>query len=231
MKTAGIIGGIGPESTIEYYRFIIEAYRERRGDGHAPGIIINSIDNKRMLDLIGGDRLSDVTEFLIEEVGKLGRAGADFAVLAANTPHIVFEQVCRRSSIPLFSIVEVTARAAEALGLRRLGLFGTRYTMRGRFYQDVFDRAGIRLITPTDEEQGYIHEKYMTELLRNVLLPETRTGLLSIVERMKEEEAIDGLILGGTELPLILRDANEMGIPFLDTTKLHVERIVGELLS
>jgi aspartate racemase len=103
--------------------------------------------------------------------------------------------------------------------------------MQARFYFDVFAKAGITIAVPQEDEQAYIHEKYMQELLNNLFLPETRQRLLAIVERMKAEDNIGALILGGTELPLILRDTEDQGIPFLDTTKIHVERIVAELVS
>jgi aspartate racemase len=127
--------------------------------------------------------------------------------------------------------VEVTCQAAKAQGLKRVGLFGTRFTMQGRFYRDVFAQAGIAMVVPAPEEQAYIHDKYMSELLNGVVLSETREGLLAIVERLKAQEAIEGLILGGTELPLILREVKDQGIPFLDTTNLHAEEVVTQLLS
>lgn len=231
MKTAGIIGGIGPESTIEYYRSIVASYREQRADGSYPSIIINSIDLKKMLDLIGADRLPEVTAYLAAEIQKLAQAGADFVALAANTPHAVFDDLRRQSSIPLISIVEVTCQAARSLGLQRVGIFGTRFTMQGRFYTDVFTQAGITLIAPTPAEQTYIHEKYLGELVNGIFLPETRAGLLAIAKRLEAQEGIESLILGGTELPLILQEGEGNGLPFLDTTKLHVAAIVSHLLS
>jgi aspartate racemase len=230
MKTVGIVGGIGPESTIDYYRSIIASYRSRNPEGGYPSIIVNSINMKKMLDLIAASNLPELIEYLSGEVGKLARAGADFAALASNTPHIVFDELQRRSTLPLISIVEAACQAAKDLGLKRVGLFGTRFTMQDRFYPDVFDRAAIDLITPTAQEQNYIHEKYMGELANGILLQETRADLLAIIDRMKREEAIEGVILGGTELPLILRNVNET-LPFLDTTRLHVEQIVAQLLT
>jgi aspartate racemase len=231
MKTVGIIGGIGPESTIEYYRLLIAAYREQRADGSYPLIIINSIDLSRMLSLIEADKWAEVTSRLVDEIQKLARAGADFGLLSANTPHIVFDDVSRLSPIPLISIVEATCDAAKALGLKRLGLFGTRFTMQARFYQDAFSRAGMTLVVPDEEEQAYIHEKYFSELVKGIFLPETRERLLAIVDSLKERERIEGLILGGTELPLILRDNAGRGLPFLDTTDIHVKAAVARLLS
>jgi aspartate racemase len=231
MKTVGIIGGIGPESTIEYYRLIIDSYREHKQDSDYPHIIINSIDLKRMIELIEANDLARLTERLVDEIRKLARAGADFGLLAANTPHIVFDEIRRQSPIPLLSIVEATREAAKTLGLKKVGLFGTRFTMQARFYPEVFSRDGMTIVLPDAGEQEYIHEKYMGELLKNIFLPETRERLLTIVDRMRERDGIEGLILGGTELPLILREVKDRGIPFLDTTRIHVGSIVAHLLA
>ncbi len=231
MKTIGIIGGIGPESTIEYYRSIMTSYRKEKPDGTYPPILINSIDLKKMLDLIEGNELAEVTEYLLGEINKLAQAGADFGLLAANTPHIVFDDLQQQSPVPLISIVEAACDATQALGLKKVGLFGTRITMQGRFYPDVFSRQGIDLVVPALNEQDYIHEKYMGELVKGVFLPETKEQLLTIIFRLEKNDGIQGLILGGTELPLILRDVKDRGIPFLDTTRIHAERAVAEMLK
>ena len=231
MKRAGIVGGIGPESTVEYYRQVVALCRQRAGDGSYPSMLINSIDLKRMLDLVAEGRLSELTGFLLEEVDRLRRAGADFGALASNTPHIVFDPLQESSPLPLVSIVDVTARAARARGLHRVGLFGTRFTMQARFYPDALARVGIALALPSPAEQAYIHDKYMAELVKGVLLPETRAGLVAVVDALRAREGIDGVILGGTELPSILRDGVDAEIPLLDTTRLHVEEIVSRIFS
>lgn len=231
MRTVGIIGGIGPESTMEYYRLIIARYRERNPDGNAPAMLIDSVNMKAMLDLLYAGELVRLEEFLLGEMQRLARAGADFALMASNTPHIVFDGLRRRSPLPLISIVETTCDAARALRLSRVGLFGSRFTMQGSFYPKVFSREGIALVVPSPDDQNYIHEKYMGELINGVIRPETRQGLLDITEKMKVQDGIQGLILGGTELPLILREKEAFGIPFLDTTQIHVEAIVTELLA
>lgn len=233
MKTVGIIGGLGPESTLEYYRLLIESYRERALDDSYPSIIINSINLTEAIRLVTANELEALASYLAEEVGRLARAGADFAALSANTPHIVFNEVSRRSYIPLISIVEAACEAAGRLGLERVGLFGTRFTMNAGFYQEVFDKEAITLVIPRKEEQDFIHERYMNELVRGIFLTETRAQLLSIIRRLKDEEGIQALVLGGTELPLILRaeDAEDAGIPFLDTTRIHVAAIIDRLLQ
>ena len=231
MKTVGIVGGIAPESTIEYYRQIIDAYRQQSSAGNYPSILINSINLTKMIELITGNELAAVTEYLLAALDKLARAGADFAVLASNTPHIVFDEVRARVALPLISIVEAACAEAETLGLKRIGLFGTRFTMQATFYRDVFSRARIQIVLPNEAEQDYIHSHYMDELINGIFLPETKMRLLQIVDQLKERSQVEGIILGGTELPLILREDEHNGVPFLDTTKIHVKQIVTELVA
>ena len=231
MKTVGIVGGIGPESTIEYYRFLIAGYRARTGDLHYPRILIDSIDLTKMLGLVAAQEIEALVDDLAGEVRRLVRAGADFVVLASNTPHLVFDELRDRSPVPMISIVEAAAEAAQARGLTKVGLLGTRSTMQGRFYPEVFAKRGLVVVAPREADQAYVHEKYMGELVPGVLLPETRDGLLAVVRRLRERDAVEGVVLGGTELPLILRDAPDPGVPFLDTTRIHVERILDEMLA
>ncbi len=231
MKTLGIVGGLGPESTIEYYRTIIALYRERQRDGSYPEFIINSVDLKKGLDLMAANKFTSMADYLLEEIGKLARAGADFGLISANTPHIVFDELASKAPIPLLSIIEATCAAAKARKLKRLALLGTRFTMQGTFYSKVFTREGIELVVPDAKDQEYIHDKYLNELVPGRFLPETRAGLLAIVDCMKAKSDIDGVILAGTELPLILRDADHKGIPLLDTTKIHCQAAVAEMLS
>jgi aspartate racemase len=231
MKTVGILGGIGPESTIDYYRLIIAGYRAQKPDGSSPSILINSLDVKKLLDWMGADQLGQLTDYLVDGLEKLAGAGADFVIIAANTPHIVFGDLQQRSPIPLISIVEATCAETKKRGIRIIGLLGTRFTMQATFYPGVFSREAIRVVVPGEDEQGYLHEKYVGELLQNVFLPETREEILQIIRRLKEQEHIEGIILGGTELPLLLRDETACGIPLLDTTKMHAQAVVAELLS
>jgi aspartate racemase len=231
MKTLGIIGGIAPASTIEYYRMLFATYQARRPDGSAPPVIINSIDLQTMIRLIAADALDEVTAYLSAEVEKLARAGAEIGLFASNTPHIVFDGLQRQSRIPLISIIDTAYSAARALGLTRVGLLGTRFTMEGTAYPSVFTPRGIAVVTPDPADLEYVHAKYMGELVPGVFLPETRAGLLAVVDRMRERHGIDGVILGGTELPLILRDAADVGIPFLDTGRIHVEAAVERMVA
>ena len=193
MKTLGMIGGVGPESTIDYYKNIIALYRERKPDGHYPQFVINSIDLQKGIDFLEAGDLAGMADFLLSEIEKLPRAGAEFGIIAANTPHIVFDEVKARSPIPFISIVEASCDCAKSRNFKRLALFGTRYTMRADFYQKVFAREGIELVMPEPKDQDYIHEKYFAELVPGIFLPETRENLLAIVDRMKDKIDIEGL--------------------------------------
>jgi len=158
MKRLGIIGGIEPESTIVYYRAIVAAGRERLGGG-APPILLNSIDVQKVLRLAEDDPVPGLRDCLVSEITVLARAGVSVGLMAANTPHIVFDEVRQQSPIALVSIVEAARDAARERGLTRLAVLGTKFTMQGRFYQDVFLPSEVLLVRPTADEQAFIHDK------------------------------------------------------------------------
>ena len=230
MKTLGIVGGIGPESTIEYYRFILEGCRTR-GAADVPHILIDSIDVNRAIAMLDANDLAGLANYISESVERLARAGAEIGLMAANTPHIVFDEVQKRARFPLISLVEATRDHALELGMKRLGLLGTGFTMRGRFYPDVFSRAGLELVVPHDAEKEIIHRAYIEELLKNQFRPETREAILGVIGRMRKEDGIEAVILAGTELPLLLRGAEPEGIAFLDTTLIHVRAAVEAIMA
>ena len=231
MALFGLLGGIAPESTIDYYRQIIALFRERDAEGRHPTLLIDSLDLQQTLTLLGQRRYDELADVLTREVARMERAGAAFAAIASNTVHVVFDEVVRRSTLPLLGIVEVAAAAASRAGLRRLALFGTRFLMADPLYPRVFGGAGLEILLPSPEDQETIHARYMDELVKGVFRPETRDALAAIAERMRDRDGADGLVLGGTELPLVLRGVAIEGLPFLDTTSLHVEAIVERLRS
>jgi len=230
MKILGMIGGTGPESTVEYYRRLIAAYHARVSESGAPPVIINSVDNKDLVKWFTAHDLAPVINFLAAEIERLARAGVDFALIAAVTPHLVFDELQQGARIPLLSIVEATADAATKSRLRRLALFGTRFTMQATLFPEAFERRGMTIVVPNEKEQEFLHEKYMGELFVGTILDETRAALVDIVETMKQRDNVDGLILGGTELSLILREPTAAGLPVLDTTQIHVETALEWML-
>ena len=230
MKMLGIVGGIAPGSTVDYYQQLIASYRAEKGDNSYPSILINSIDVTRMLGLVADGRRDELIAYLGDAIARLGRGGADFALLASNTPHVVFDDLRRRSPIPLLSIVEAACEEAAARGFRSVGLLGTRFTMVGRFYPEVFAARGIAVQPPDPGDLEYVHAKYVGELVNNEFRADTRERVLQVIGRLAAA-GVDGVLLAGTELPLLLRDGQDPGVPLLDTTRIHVRRAVRELLS
>jgi aspartate racemase len=228
-RTVGLVGGLGPESTIDYYRRILDAW-SRHDPATAPSLVIDSLDVRRALRLVDTDRPALVA-YLLASLRRLAAAGVDFAALTANTPHLVFDELSSQSPVPLLSIVEVCAEAARTRGLRRLALLGTRFTMEAPFYPTVFARHGATVVAPDASDRTWVHACYMDELLRGDFRDASRERFVALVERLRDESAIDGVILGGTELPLLLRAPVIAGLPVLDTTALHVEAIVARLTS
>jgi aspartate racemase len=231
LKRLGIIGGLGPESTVEFYKEIISAYKERVPDGSQPEFIINSVNMKTLVDAVTVNDFETMTHYLIEQIELLAKAGCEFAIISANTPHLVFDEVQRRSPIPLISIVEAAAAATKARGLKKVGLFGTRFTMKAPLFPEVFARKDIQIVTPNDEEKEFVHDIYMNELVKGVIRDETRARLLTIAGRMKIDDGIEGLLLGGTELSLIIKNLDGTGLELLDTMKIQVQAAIAEMLS
>jgi aspartate racemase len=227
MTRLGLVGGLGPESTIDYYRRILDKWKAI-DPTTSPSIVIDSLDVRRALDLVASDREA-LTDYLLASVDRLAHAGADFVAISANTPHLVFDALAARAHVPLLSIVETCAEEASRRGLRRVLLLGTGFTMEAPFYPEVFGRRGIDIVVPTEDERRWIHAIYVGELLRGEFHDSTRRELVSIIERIRRAEAIDGVILGGTELPLLLRGREVAALPILDTTALHVGAIVKRL--
>jgi aspartate racemase len=229
MASVGLVGGLGPESTIDYYRRILQAW-ERRAPGSSPAIVIDSLDVTRALDLVARDRAA-LADYLLASLRRLAGAGVDFVAMTANTPHIVFDELAARSPVPLVSIVEVCAAEAKRRGLQRLALLGTRFTMEASFYPAVFARQGLAIVTPTEAERAWVHQRYVGELLRGDFRASTRAEFVALVERLRSQEQVQGVVLGGTELPLLVPGDTIAGLPALDTTALHVAAIVERLAA
>lgn len=233
MKRIGIVGGIGPEASLYYYRLLIELSRRTQSSGRKyPEIemLIYNLNQNECINMFDSGRWVECTAKLVNAIQGLYRGGADFALIACNTAHVVFDDVKAKSPIPLLSIVEEACKAVEKLRLAKVGLFGSRITMQGHFYQDVFRKNNISIVVPREEEQVYIHSKNREEIVLGILRDETRAGFLEIARRMIEEESIQGLIIACTEMPLLLTK-DELGIPFFDTSKIHAQSAFRYSLS
>jgi len=222
VKKIGILGGMSPESSLEYYRLLIARAKEREPRGRYPEIIVYNLNFEEFCKPLSDGKDEKVVALLEDKIADLEGAGADFALMASNTPHRYYDRLEEKASIPLLSIVEATANVASEKGYNKVGLLGTKFTMDGDFYPGVFDEKGIDLVTPGEDDREFVHDKIMNELVNGDILDGTRKKLVEITREMRRSEGIEATILGCTELPLILSE-KETGFPVLDTTQIHVD--------
>lgn len=219
MKKLGLVGGMGVESTIPYYHDIVYGVQNKIGKKFFPNITIESVNAFDVLGLCSEQKYDELTDYLMQAIKNLTTSGADFIALSANTPHIVFDRLQNISTVPLVSIVEATCNEAIRLNIHKLGLLGTIFTMTEDFFKKPFYNSNIEIITPTAEEMEYINLKISSELEFGVIKEETLQGFQKIIKRMQQEDSIEAVILGCTELPLLLND-EVSPIPCLDTMKI-----------
>ena len=220
-KRIGILGGMSPESTIEYYRYITRTYTRRYGDYAYPEVLIYSVSFQPYVDWPEQDRWDLVAQGLTEAARRLEAAGADVLLIATNTMHLVVDQVQAGVSVPVLSLLDVVADAILARGLRTVGLLGTRFTMEKGFYQDVLARRGIEVLVPGGKERAYVNAVIYGELVAGQIRDQSRAGYVAVIKGLAGRGA-EGVILGCTEIPLLVRQ-EDVDLPLFDTTVLHAE--------
>jgi aspartate racemase len=220
-KRIGILGGMSPESTVAYYEYITRTYTERFGDYGYPEILIYSVSFQPYVDWPNQDRWDLVAQGLAEAAQKLAAAGADLILIATNTMHLVFDEVQASVELPMLSLLDATGQAILAHGLRKVGLLGTRFTMEKTFYQDALARQGISVLVPEAVDRAYVNDVIYDELVAGQIRDESRAGYLAVIRRLVDRGA-EGVILGCTEIPLLVSEA-DAGIPLFDTTTIHAE--------
>jgi aspartate racemase len=231
MKKIGLVGGLGPEATVDYYKELIGAFNNKGGEMVYPEIIIYSVNMSEFLKMFREKDYRNAITFLMEKLHSLKDAGSDFAAITANTPHLLFDDLKEQSPLPLVSIVEATLRETIKKGFKRPGLIGTGFTMNATFYQDVFKKQGIEVIVPEEEDKELINYKLFSEIELGIFSNETRDLLIGIIFKMVKINGIDSIILGCTEFPLLLPESSYAGIPVLNTTRIHVTEIIETCLS
>lgn len=230
MKKIGIIGGLGPESTLDYYKGIIDAFKPSYNDNGYPEIVIESLDLKSFVELgMSGDWAS-ITEILAGCFNAMWRSGAEFGAIASNTPHRVFDDVQSRTELPLISIVNATCDYSKHRGIESVCLLGTAFTMRADFYKNKLAARGIETVVPAEDEIDYIQEKLFTEIELGIIKPETKQRFLEIINRIRTTRSVQGLILGCTELPLIIKP-NDTDLEYINTTQIHIDAIVKHCIG
>jgi aspartate racemase len=224
----GIVGGIAPPSTIAYYRSIIELYGQATG-GRSPRILIDSLDSSAFYALLEADDRDGIVSRVVDELGRLAGAGAELAIIGSNTGHVRFDEIAAASPIPLVSIVDAVADAIS--DRTRVGLFATTFTVNADIYGPTLARRGIRCVVPAGADQERIQAIYFGELAQGTFKDASRDELLAIAGRLRATEDVDTIILGGTELPLLLTEPERDGITYIDSGRLHAEAAVRRLLE
>lgn len=228
MKKLGLIGGTGPESTVAYYRQI--EYGVQAKTGRFPNLVIESLSVFDVLDYCERQEYDGLASYLLNGFSRLADAGADFACLTGITPHIVFDRIARESEIPVVSMVDAACEYAARKGYGKLALLGTYPTMNGTFFQKPFQKHGIKVATPSEQEKRYMGEKIETELELNKVIPETQAQFCAIAERLVREENVEAVVLGCTELPLILTDGL-LSVPCMDVMKIHIDKLIELIID
>ena len=229
MKVLGLLGGMSYESTETYYRLINEGVQKKLGGSHSAELYIYSFDYKELEVLLEKNDWLTITSLLSEQGQRLKKAGAEGIMLLANTMHIVADQVEKGVGLPLIHIVKSTMEKVIQKGLTRVLLIGTRYTMESPLYPETFESQGIEVKTPNTEEQAIIHNIIYQELIRGTFSDQSRKEILKIIQSY-QNQGIEGVILGCTELPLLIR-LNDVSIHRFDTMEIHAQRAVDWILS
>ena len=228
-KRIGILGGLTPESTVSYYMHIVHRYNELYGDHGYPETIIVGVTFQDYMDWMNSEDWTSIAKALLKGLEKLKMAGADFAVIATNTMHHVFEELQKQIDLPLISIVDATAEAIKREGFKKVGLIGTQFSMNKPFYKDGLAAQGIEMITPNEEDKNYITKVIFEELSTGLLLDESRKQYLKIIEKLAAQGA-EGIILGCTEIPLLIKQEHT-DIKVFDTAIIHAEKALQYALS
>ena len=230
MKTIGLIGGMSWESTLEYYRILNQTTRAKLGGLHSAKIILFSVDFADMAALQHEGNWATISDILVEAAQQLQMAGASMVLLCANTMHLLASDIEARISIPFVHIADVTAAAIQAQGLGRVGLLGTKFTMEQDFYrQRLRERHGLEVLIPSESSRATVHRIIYDELCQGQFKPDSRQAVLAICQELVAAGA-EGVILGCTELELLVKDA-AAAVPLFPTTRIHAEAAVALALD
>lgn len=230
MKKLGLVGGMGPESTVPYYHDIVYGVQKKVGEKFFPNLTIESVNVFDVLDYCANKEYDKLVEYLMKAINNLVAAKADFIALSANTPHIVFDELKKQTPVPIVSIVESTAKEAKRLGMSKVGLLGTEFTMKGEFFRKPFVEKNIDIVIPKKEELLYVSEKISSELEYGVVKEDTQREIFKIIKRMQTEDGIEAVILGCTELPLLFKGVDSK-VKVLDTVEIHIKEIISIITS
>lgn len=229
MKTIGLIGGITWYSSIDYYRYVNELVNKKSGGDESARVILNSVNYGEIKDLTYKNEWDAIANIISNAARKTEEAGAECILLCANTMHNISDKVQAAISIPLIHIADVTANEIQKTELKTVALLGTKYTMKLNFFKDRLLSYGINTLIPFEDDIEKINSVIYDELGKGVFLAETKQLFLTIIEQLRQRGA-EGIILGCTEIPLLIK-SSDCSLPLFDTTFIHAKAAVNFALS
>jgi aspartate racemase len=233
VKTIGIIGGVSWASSIEYYRLMNEIVRDTLGGVHSAQILMFSIE---FGEFSKQERLADkgdwtmINQTMEDAALRLKRGGADFVVIASNTLNSLADRLEKKAGIPFLNIADATGEKVREKGLRKVALLGTKFTMEQPFYRNRLKKYGLTVVAPNEKERDYINRVIFDELCANRVKEESKREFVRIINRLKKDAGVEGVILGCTEIPMLIKQA-DVDIPVFDTTVIHSEAAVKRSLG
>ena len=226
MKKIGLVGGTGPESTVMYYKKLNTEIDRLTGGTAMPDIAIESVNFRRAWDYVSNEKYDLLTDYLEEKVKSLISGGAEVISLTAITMHMVFDELSKRTDYPLVSIPKAVCEEVVSQGISRVGLLGTVFTMEQDYMKKDLISAGVQVFVPNEKERELIGKRIFEELEMGIVKESTLTELVTIIDRMKDDDGIEGIILGCTELPLILNSDN-CPVSCFDAVDIHLKKLVS----
>lgn len=225
MKKIGLVGGTGPESTMMYYQKL-NAKIDRLTEGeHMPDLAIESVDFHKAWSYMTKAQYEELAEYLSEKVSCLRAGGAEIISLTAGTMHIVFDEIEEKTKVSLFSIPKAVCAEAVARGYRKVGLLGTIFTMEKDYMKKDLCKAGIEVFIPEKADRELVAKRIYEELELGLVKESTLREFQSIIKRMQAEDGIEAVILGCTELPLLLDEEN-CPVSCLDSVEIHINELI-----
>lgn len=224
MKKIGLVGGLGPASTVDYYLGLIDLCRKNKGQDVYPKIVIDSVNMSEHMEAFEKGDYDKVCDLLIESLNTLKRAGAEIAAVTANTEHIVWDEVCGRFPLPVISIVDEVTAEIKRCGYRRVLVLGTEFTMKSGLYENTFLKNGITPVIPDDEDKIIIGNLIYPNLENGIVIREDKIKMIELAEKYIESHHADALLMGCTEIPLMLKK-DDISVPIINSTEIHINAI------
>lgn len=225
MKKIGLVGGTGPESTLMYYKELNSKIDEMTGNTAMPDIAIESVNFRKTWNMVVADDYETLAEYLSEKVSLLKKSGSEVIALTAVTMHIVFDLIQEKTGVSLISIPMAVCNEVKRRNYKKIGLLGTIFTMEQDYMKKDFEQAGIEVVVPNEDDRKLVAKRILEELEVGIVNENTLKEFNEIIANMKTEHGIEAVVLGCTELPLLLNDENCV-LPCLDSVAIHINELI-----